>query len=236
MRINYLKGNMGFTLVEMAIALVIVGLILGGMMLPLVTLQEQASYTENRQKLGEIRETLLGYGMSHGYLPCPAISSSNGAEDRNAGTGVCNKRIGFLPWSELGFQKTDTWGHLYRYSVTSSFSNSVNKVSLINNGDITVVARDVNGATSNIQNIPVVVLSHGRAASWAYQDDGMQIADSSLTNVDEDVNGNTAAGTTFYTRDVNKIITSTGGEFDDLVVWIPASLYFNKMISAGQLP
>jgi len=236
MRKSGLKSNTGFTLVEMAISVVIVGLLLGGMLLPLITLQEQASFTEGRQKLSEIREALMGFGMSHGYLPCPAISSSNGAEDRDAATGACNKRIGFLPWSELGFQKADTWGHLHRYSVTSTFSDSVNKVSLVSNGDITVVARDINGATSNIQNVPVVVLSHGSAASWAYQDDGVQVADSSLTNVDEDVNGNTPAGTTFYTRDVNKITTSTGGEFDDLVVWIPVSLYFNKMIAAGQLP
>lgn len=239
MKNKYLKENTGFTLVEMAITLVIVGLLLGGMILPLLTLQEQTTFSESRQKLGEIRETMIGYGMSHGYLPCPAVSSSNGAEDRIASgvnAGKCNKRVGFLPWAELGFQKLDSWGHLYRYSVSASFSDSAVKISLASLGDITVVARDTNGATSNIQNIPVVVASYGNSPSWAYQDDGTQIANTSTTNSDEVVNGSDVAGTSFYTRDVTKNTASTGGEFDDLVVWIPANLYVNRMVSAGQLP
>jgi prepilin-type N-terminal cleavage/methylation domain-containing protein len=236
MKKRYAKENLGFTLVEMAISLVIVGLLLGGMVLPLLTLQEQTTFSESRQKLGEIREALIGYGMSHGYLPCPAVSASNGAEDRDVGTGACNSRVGFLPWAELGFQKLDSWGHLYRYSVSPVFSDSITKVSLTSTGDITVVARDVNGATSNILTIPVIVVAHGNSAPWAYQDDGTLITDASLTNVDEDVNGNTAAGTTFYTRDITKNKGSTGGEFDDLVVWIPTSFYLNRMVSSGQLP
>lgn len=236
MRKKYLKSTQGFTLVEMAIALVIVGLLLGGMSLPLLALQEQAAFSESREKLAEIREAMIGYGMSHGYLPCPAVSSSNGAEDRNVGTGACNKRVGFLPWAELGFQKLDNWGHLYRYSVTNNFSNSSTKIVLTSNGDITVVARDSNGATSSTTNIPAVVMSHGQSAYWAYEDNGTQLADASATNADEDINGNNATGTTFYTRDVTKNTTATGGEFDDLVIWIPTSLYINRMISAGQLP
>lgn len=238
MKKKCLKGISGFTLVEMAITLVIVGLLLGGMVLPLLTLQEQTTFNESRQKLGEIRESLVGYGMSHGYLPCPAVSSSNGSEDRitsGANAGKCNNRVGFLPWAELGFQKLDRWGHLYRYSISANFSDSLTKISLTSTGDITVIARDINGATSNIQNAPVVVASHGSSASSAYQDDGTQIANTSLTNADEDVNGN-GAGTTFYTRDITKNTGSTGGEFDDLVVWIPTNLYLNRMVSAGQLP
>jgi prepilin-type N-terminal cleavage/methylation domain-containing protein len=231
-----MKGSLGFTLVEMAITLVIVGLLLGGMILPLLTLQEQTTYSESRQKLSEIREALVGYGMSHGYLPCPAVSASNGAEDRSGVTGACNKRVGFLPWAELGFQKLDSWGHLYRYSVSAVFSDSATKVLLTSLGDITVIARDINGATSNILSIPAVVTSHGKQAYFAYQDDGVQIANTSATNADEVVNGSDVAGTTFYTRDVTKNAALPGGEFDDLVVWVPTSLYINRMVSAGQLP
>lgn len=236
MKINIFSRSSGFTLVEMAISLVIVGLLLGGMVLPLLTLQEQATFNESRQKLAEIRETLIGYGMSHGYLPCPAVSVTNGAEDRDVATGACNKRVGFLPWAEVGFHKLDSWGHLYRYSVSPVFSNSVTKISLTSTGDITVVARDVNGATSNVSNIPAALVAHGSSAPWAYQDDGTQITDASLTNLDEDVNGNTASGIFFYTKDITKNVGSTGGEFDDLVVWIPTSLYLNRMVTAGQLP
>ena len=236
MKIRSMKKHSGFSLVEMAITLVIVGLLLGGMVLPLLTLQEQTTFSESRQKLGEIREAMIGYGMSHGYLPCPAVSVSNGAEDRNVVTGACVKQVGFLPWAELGFQKLDNWGHLYRYSVSANFSNSATKISLTSTGNITVFARDINGATSNISNIPVVVTSHGKQAYLAYQDDGTQIANASSTNSDEVVNGSNITGTSFYSRDITKNTAATGGEFDDLVVWIPTSFYVNRMISAGQLP
>jgi prepilin-type N-terminal cleavage/methylation domain-containing protein len=232
-----LQLQSGFTLVEMAISLVIVGLLLGGMVLPVLTLQEQTTFNENKQKLSEIREALIGYGMSHGYLPCPAVSYSDGSPDRNTTTGVCNKDVGFLPWSELGFQKLDSWEHLYRYSVTAAFSNSTTKVTLTSNGDITVTARDSAGATTSASTtIPVVVMSFGKKAYWAYQDDGTQISDTSTTNTDEDINGNTTNGKSFVTRDITSSTAVTGGEFDDQIVWIPTSLYMNRMISAGQLP
>jgi prepilin-type N-terminal cleavage/methylation domain-containing protein len=225
----------GFTLVEMAVALVIVGLLLGGMTLPLVKLQEQATYNNTKQQLGEIREALIGYGMSHGYLPCPAKSYLDGSEDRDASTGACNQRMGFLPWAEIGAAKLDSWGHLYRYSVTPAFSNSATKISLTTSGDITVQNRDSSGNLGNISNIPLVVISFGRSAAWAYADSGAQIANSSLTNSDEDTNGN-GTSTSFITREISDNTASTGGEFDDLVAWIPASLYINRMVSASQLP
>ncbi len=30
--------------------------------------------------------------------------------------------------------------------------------------------------------------------------------------------------------------TDSGNEFDDLVVWLPATILFNRMVSAGRLP
>jgi hypothetical protein len=94
----------------------------------------------------------------------------------------------------------------------------------------------MNGATSNISNIPAVVTSYDKQAYFSYQDDGVKIANASATNVDEVVNGSNAIDTTYYTRDFTKNTASTGGEFDDLVVWISAIFYINRMVSAGQLP
>src|SRR5689334_11149177 len=107
----------GFTLVEMAVVLVILGLLLSTLLIPLSAQIDQRNYAETREQLDEIREALIGYGASHGYLPCPAVSASNGSEDRSANTCTGNKRVGFLPWAELGVPKLDSWGHLYRYSV-----------------------------------------------------------------------------------------------------------------------
>ena len=57
-------------------------------------------------------------------------------------------------------------------------------------------------------------------------------ADGSTTNADEDTNA--AATTVFFSRDQSSV--PNGGEFDDIVVWIPPYVLFNRMIAAGRLP
>src|SRR5689334_14380107 len=93
-----LKQKTGFTLVEMAVVLAIVGLMLGGLLVPISAQMDQKNYSKTQQDMSEIREALIGYGLSHGYLPCPTNSVTNGAEERS-GT-ACTNRVGFLPWAE----------------------------------------------------------------------------------------------------------------------------------------
>lgn len=230
----------GFTLVEMAVVLVIVGLMLGGLLMPLSAQMDQHNYSETNKSMEVIKDALMGYAMSHGYLPCPAKSVSDGAEDRTGNTCTGNKRVGFLPWAELGLPKFDSWGHLYRYSVTLAFADSSTKISLspFTSRDITIQTRDDSGNLinlSNTNNIPAVVVSHGKNGTWGYSDDGTQISDNSTHNDDEDTNGN-GAGTTFVNRNFSANTTTSYGEFDDVVIWISPNVYLNRMVAAGQLP
>ena len=66
-----IRPRAGFTLVEMAVVLVIVGLMLGGMLIPITAQMDQRNYSETRQRMNDIREALIGYGLAHGHLPCP---------------------------------------------------------------------------------------------------------------------------------------------------------------------
>ena len=91
---HYLKG---FTLVEMAIVIVIIGLIIGGLLAPITAQIDMRNYSDERKSMEEINEALLGFAMSNGYLPCPAVSFSDGAEDRTGNTCTGNKRLGFFP-------------------------------------------------------------------------------------------------------------------------------------------
>lgn len=226
----------GLTLVEMAVVLVIVGLMLGGLLIPLSGQMDQRNYSKARTEMNEIREALIGYGLANGHLPCPAISVSNGSEDRTGATCTLNKRAGFLPWAELGVPKLDSWGHLYRYSVDLDYADSSNKISLTEEGDITIWSRDNSGALIKLSNdpaIPAAVVSFGKNGTFGFTNDGTQVSDVSSTNTDEDTNGN---GTiTFFSRDYTEVTTG-GGEFDDVVVWISPNVYLNRMVTAGQLP
>ena len=232
----------GFTLTELTIVLVIVALLIGGMLLPLSAQQDHRTRAETLQQLDEIRDALLGFAVVHGYFPCPAISPSDGKEDRVAATGKCTdgKRRGLLPWVTLGVKADDAWGQLFQYSVTPAFSDSVTRFTLSTARDITIQTRDTAGSTINLSNeneIPVVVHSTGKTAYWGWAtSSGTQNADSPNSNDDEDINSATnATGKVFISR-TPSATTSNGGEFDDLVVWIPPYVLFNRMISAGKLP
>jgi prepilin-type N-terminal cleavage/methylation domain-containing protein len=230
----------GFTLVEMAIVLVIVGFMLGGLLVSLSAQVDQRDYSQTRQSMEEIREALLGYALSRGYLPCPAISSANGAEDRTAGVCTAGKRVGFLPWAELGVKKTDSWNRLYRYSVTPAYSNSTLAITLSppTARDITIQTRNAAGVLINLSNandIPVAVISHGKNGYGGTNNDGTLLTDTSVNNDDEKTN-NTGVGTVLVSREFGDNKTTTYGEYDDIVVWVSPNTYLSKMVAVGRLP
>lgn len=119
----------GFTLVEMAIALFVIGLLMSGLLSGLSLLQETRRLVETRNALEQAREALLGYALTHNRLPCPAngilaeTHPAAGREQtvRNA-QGRCVNLQGVLPWADLGLKQTDGWGRRYTYRVSAAFT------------------------------------------------------------------------------------------------------------------
>ena len=58
---NQLKG---FTLIEMAVVLVILALLLGGLLLPLSAQLDQKNYTDAKRQLESSMEAVMGYSLS----------------------------------------------------------------------------------------------------------------------------------------------------------------------------
>lgn len=235
----------GFSLIELAMVMAIVALLLGSILVPLATRVNQRKVADSQKSLDEIREGLIGFAIAKGYLPCPAVSATNGQEDR-AGGGGCNKRRGFIPWQTLGVSKLDAWGHIYRYSVTPAYASSVAPFSLTTPPDITIQTRvaaappaDTLTNLTNTNSVPAVVLSHGPNGYGSFENQGIAQALPTgwpANNTDENTN---ATGTTniFVSRvQLDVGANSTGGEFDDIVTWVPQYLLFNRMVAAGKLP
>lgn len=228
----------GFSLVELAVVLVIVGLLIGGLLTPLQMQFEQARVSETERGMEQAREALLGYAIRNGYLPCPAISAQNGLEDRQGARCRGGKRQGLLPWATLGVAKLDGWGRVYRYSVTPAFADSQALFDLKTKRDITIGTRDRRGrivAASAVNDIPAVVMSHGRNGFGGFSDAGIRNAGDGRVNRDERTNA-AARGTGFITRVRSDNPAAPGGEFDDMVSWISPNVLFNRMVGAGTLP
>jgi prepilin-type N-terminal cleavage/methylation domain-containing protein len=227
----------GFSLVEMAIVLVIVGLMIGGLITPLAMQLEQRKGAETQKALDEAREALIGYALRYGHLPCPAVSAANGLEDRREMQCANGKRQGFLPWATLGLAKSDSWNHLWRYSVTPAFSDSATRFGLNTPRDISVMTRDGRGRPTPAtapNDIPAVIMSHGKNGYGGSGEQGAAIANASAGNGDERINA--SVGTTFVSRAVSEDRAAPGGEFDDLLVWVSPNILFNRMVAAQRLP
>lgn len=232
-----LQSHRGFSLVELAIVLVVVGLLIGGLMTPLATQFEQARITQSQRNLDETREALIGFALRNGYLPCPAVSAQNGLEDRSGAYCTGGKRQGFIPWATLGVPRTDAWGRMLRYSVTPAFTNSQLLFNLGTPRDITIGTRDASGnlvAATGIGDIPAVIVSHGRNGYGAFSELGVRVGAEVTGNADERANAG-EAGIAFVSRTPGEA-SAPGGEYDDLVAWVSPNILFSRMVAAGVLP
>jgi len=61
----------GFTLVEIAVVMVIFGLIIGGIMGPLKTQLNNIDQKETEKLIESTKEAMIGFAIRKGRLPCP---------------------------------------------------------------------------------------------------------------------------------------------------------------------
>lgn len=238
-----MKSSSGFTLIEMAIVLVIIGLLLGGLLMPLSTQMEQKNIGESQKAIEEIKEALIGYAASQTppHLPCPdknggggAGTANDGLEDFTAATGVCVTQEGNIPWATLGVADRDAWGNRIRYRVDPVFSARLPAATftLASSGTISVTCPlpTCNPATTS-GNLPALILSHGRNGLGAVNSAGL--INPAPTSVDELENTNTNASFVLRTPSPPG---SVAGEFDDIASFLSPAIMFNRLVSAAKLP
>ena len=109
----------GFTLIEMAVVLFIFGLLIAGVLGPLETQLKARDRRETIETMEEIIESLYGYAINNGRLPCPDTDGDglpNPTYDGTLGSAICLGE-GFVPWVELNVAQGDAWGNRFRYRV-----------------------------------------------------------------------------------------------------------------------
>jgi len=237
---NY--NQLGFSLVEMAIVLVILGFVIAALLLPLQAQRDQNFRVQTENTLAVAQKALLGYAQAKGRLPCPApVGSASGLEDPLGGT-ACTVKAGYLPATTLGLQPTnssgllvDGWNNPIRYAVTQVTTTTVTPAG----ADFTTTNKPNNvGLTALLPDLRVCSDSSTCSASTYLINNAVAVIFSTGKNyptagVDETANL-AATATTFYSR-VPTAVGATGGEFDDIVVWISPFILYNAMLQAGQI-
>ena len=204
----------GFTLIEVAIVLFVLALLGGAILVPLGAQVEQRAYDETTRTMNDIRDALLGFAVVNRRLPCPA-TGVNGLEDVSA--GICNAAEGNLPFNTLGIGNIDAWGQPFRYRVTMAFASST-AFTLNTLPDIVIcqAAACTTGATA-----VAVIVSGGKNQG-------------NCTGACADEFENRNGDVKFVSRIRSQ--PGSGNEFDDVLVWIPATTLFSRMIAANLLP
>ncbi len=254
----------GFTLVELAIVLLIVGLLLGGLLPTLSGQIEQRHIADTRKQLDEIQQALIGFAIINGRLPCPADGTTPDGQTNAAGvpagqeyttgsgsaltcakwTGSGASQVGWgvLPWATLGLSETDAWGRRFTYRVTTAFADGIGS-------PISCVASpptQSSFALCSTGNLTVLAAAGGTSI-------GVNIPAVIVSHGANGLGAYTPAGGT-------PIPGATGDEgyntnnsasnptnlyfvshditanFDDLVGWVPLSTLMNRMVAAGKLP
>lgn len=148
---NHHVRQAGFSLIEMAIVLVIITTVLTLGLGTLTTLFSSSNYAETRKRQERIKDALIAYVGANKRLPCPAkgnpddnlaTSDTSGAEERDA-AGVCLAPFGIVPYTALGLGREiveDGWQNFFSYQVTGSSSNCLPP---------TYNTTDINWANSN---------------------------------------------------------------------------------------
>ncbi len=153
----------GFTLIELSIVVLLVGLLLSAIMMPIATQYRIRETRRAQQQIEEVRQALIGFAQSRRRLPCPD-TNRDGLEDYTPpAPGViasCDRPVGTtpyignLPYATIGLSATDPWGRLFAYRVAPEFINRPapgvpcvgtgfgdGQLGLCDNGNIVIFAR-----------------------------------------------------------------------------------------------
>lgn len=254
------RAARGFSLTELAVVLAIVGLLLAGLLLPLGTQVEQRQIADTTRRLEDAREALIGFAVINGRLPCPASLDSLGIESPAGGT-CTDWYTGFLPAVTLGFSPVDgngyaidAWGNRIRYAVSQTTApvgtppHFTDSIKLKANGigtkpDDIVICAGWGGSTSNCGTAAQItnMSPTNRVVAAVIWSQGKNFASVGAGGVDESANNKTrlpavANNHPIFVSHEPRPAGAPGGEFDDILIWLPVGALYGRLISAGVLP
>lgn len=253
MKISF-KQN-GFTLVEMAVVLVIIGLVLSAAISMGNTLVNQSRISVTKTKLEAIKTALVSYIARNNRLPCPAIpttppsTAGYGIEAATPGTcvgisdnvptGATRVVMGILPWITLGLSDEsgqDGYYNRFSYAVTANATNlnkdtiagMLGNISIHDSSPITLGLPPIGNQINS--NIVTVIISHGANANGAYSKAGNQVV--LPMGSDERENTDLAPINSAF---IQKEFAQGANPFDDIVLALNPSEFLTPLTINGSI-
>ncbi len=236
----------GFTLVEMAIVLVVIGMVLAGGIRVIGPIRDAQRVSETKLKLDLVEQALQVYVIQNGCLPCPAdgtLPTSNGdaglSSDDSGGpyepalctADACIATNAVVPWKSLGlseFDASDAWGNQFRYRVQGTAANGADGVQA-DEGMTRTGTSDYPTGTLTIDNLDTVASPDSTAAVYVVISSGpdqslaLRAQTGAATANRHGQSGtdgqflNSGSGATLAEGGLNS--TDGAAHFDDIVRW-----------------
>ncbi|KVW97179.1 type II secretion system protein [Thiobacillus denitrificans] len=253
-----MKQTRGFTLIELAIVLVIITILIGGLAMPLSAQIQARRVAETRKTMEEAREAIFGYAMTHlaitagkRRLPCPD-GTGDGREDHILGNpaNACAFALGWLPWVTLGTASQDAWGNRLLYAVNADFAHGTNGFSMNAPSSTATppttttqlgICNTHSCATPNVaSNVAFVVMSHGANGRGALNVNSPAPGNITQAPPDplsldeiENLDGDPTYISRTHTKPGDVVNGVTDGGFDDILVWVPEGLLKAQVCPTG---
>ena len=235
----------GFSLVEIAVVLVILTVLLSIVVVPIATQVEQRRVDETQKFLESAKDALYGFAAANGRLPCPATAGSAGQESPVGGVGACAALVGFLPAVTLGLTPVDASGFANDAWADGNPLRRIGYAVSNSNGAALTTTDGVRVATMATVSASIThlyVCATGLAAAPPTTNCGATVT----TLADKapavlfSLGKNSATNSFDETNNQNGDRVFTSGNrtdtFDDIVTWLSLNTLFDRMVKAGKLP
>ena len=209
MPLSWVRNNWGFTLIEMAIVMVIIGILAGGGVSMIGILTKRKARIETIDYLKQAQAALISFADINGRLPW-ADTNGDGTENSGAASGN-------LPYQSLRLSPTDPYKRTLRYEINANLGSNL--------------STSCTALKSGLTGGPAVVDADGAGGAFPIAailvSAGTQDADSD-GNVFDDITAGTHQGDN---RDGNPnyIRHPSVDIFDDLVIYLGENELYGKI-------
>ena len=175
--------NKGFTLVEMAVVLIIVSAISGMLISGFTTFMQHMYGATTHARQVAVKEALIGFLRDNKRLPCPSADISTGNESPLTSGQVCTSGApALVPWGTLGIAREmaqDGWGNFFTYAVSNQPASppdyprnwvvpafpgaSINDIVVLDQND-------------NRLGAVVLIISHGQSGDGAWTENNTRLS------------------------------------------------------------
>ena len=247
--LRYVKKEEGFALVEVAIALIVMGVVLGVGLPSFLHYLEWQKIRDTKEKQEKILYSVASFVLQNGFLPLPADPHEQGEDFGLSRSSIQSSGDlrGLVPFKTLGLPEEYARDGFRRYFTYLGGAQQKEEVDLSNQASfcqtspfyhLEVDERRPGGGVSkrpaelSVQNpIVLILISHGESGHGAYCGIAGSIRQiSKLDQAGSDKRQNASLGLSIISRAPSR---KAQDFFDDMVVWVTRD---NLMAFYGKMP